>query len=126
MPNYCSITIAGHLGRAPEVKFLTDGKAVANFSIAVTEKRKGKDDETTWFNISAFGQTAENVGKYLDKGRAALVQGRIRSRKYQDKDGNDKVAWEVLADRVVFLPSGEKREASAEQNGAGTEEEIRF
>lgn len=112
MPNFCSITIAGHLGRAPEVRFLNDGKPVANFSLAVTEKRSG-EDETTWFNVSCFGKTAENVGKFLDKGRAALVQGRIRSRKYTGKDGGEKTTWEVLADRVVFLPSGEKREAAA-------------
>lgn len=104
MASFCAVTIVGHLGRAPEVKFTTDGKPVANFSIAVTEKRGG-EDETTWFQVSCFGKTAENVGKFLDKGRQALVAGRIRSRKYMGKDGGEKTTWEVLADRVVFLGS---------------------
>jgi single-strand DNA-binding protein len=124
MPNFCSITVAGHLGRDPELKFLGDGKAVCNFSVAVSEKRGG-NEETTWFNVSAFGKQAESCGQYLAKGRAVIAHGKIRSRKYTAKDGSEKVAWEVLADRVVFLGGGKDqpaRETAATTTAAASDE----
>lgn len=111
MPNYCKLIIAGHVGRDPEVKTLDGGRTLANFSVAVSEKRGG-EQATTWFRCTAFGKTAEVVGQYVKKGRAVMVEGRIASRKYT-KDGAEREAWDVTADRVVFLSSGERDEAAA-------------
>lgn len=105
MPNYCKLLIAGHVGRDPEVKDI-NGKTLANFSVAVSEKRGG-EKETTWFRCTAFGKTAEVVGQYVKKGRPVMVEGRIASRKYT-KDGVERKSWDVTADRVVFLSSGDR------------------
>jgi len=120
MPNYCRIVIAGHLGRDPELKYLENGKAVVRFSVAVSDKR-GDVETTTWFDVNAWDKQAETCAKYLAKGRAVLVDGRIRSRKYAGKDGAEKVAWEVLADRVVFLGGGK-----GEREGGGDESSLPF
>lgn len=123
MPNYCKIIVAGHLGRDPEMKFLDNGTAIAKFSIAVTDKRS-KEPETTWFDVSVFGKQAESTGQYLAKGRPALVEGRMRSRKYTAKDGSERTAWEVLADRVVFL--GSRNDEQRESREPGDEAELGF
>lgn len=99
MPNVCSITLQGHLGRDPETRYAPSGTQVCNFSVAYTPK---KDAETTWFRCVAFGKTAELIQQYCRKGSAPLLQGSIVMRKYE-KDGQQRESWEVMVDRVLWL-----------------------
>lgn len=108
---YQQITIIGNLGKDVEVRYSQSGMAVANMSVAVSEKIKDGDDwkdHTEWFRVVTFGKTAENCGQYLSKGKKVLVVGRIRQKTYEDKDGVEKRSTELLADQVKFLsPKGD-------------------
>lgn len=102
MPNYAQATIIGHLGSDPETREVGDN-TVTSFSVAVTKKRKGKDDVTTWFKVSAWNKTGELAAQYLKKGSPCLVVGDVSQESYKGKDGNDRYQVCVTADRVVFL-----------------------
>lgn len=102
------IQIIGHLGKDPEVRYLPSGEAVANFSIATTEKWKDKAtgeqrEETEWHRVSMFGRLAEIAGEYLKKGTLVFVQGKLKTRKYTDKDGNERSATEVRGETLKML-----------------------
>lgn len=112
----------GHLGRDPEVKYLPSGDAVANFSIACTEKWKDKDsgeqkEATEWVRCVTFGRKAEIAGEYLAKGSQVFVSCRVRTRKYE-KDGQERYSTEFVVDRLILLGKGGggsgKEEAQAE------------
>lgn len=107
--SYCKIIIQGNVGQEPEMRYTPDGKPVANFSIAVSEKRKG-EEQTTWFRCTAFDKTAEIVSQYVAKGNPVLVDGRISSRKFTDKQGAERESWEVTVDRLTLL-GGKPKEA---------------
>ena len=94
--------IIGNLGKDPELKYKQAGKPVTRFSVAVTERRKEGEEETEWFNAVSFGQTAENVNRYLKKGSQVFIEGRIKTRKYE-KDGQTRYITELYADNVQFL-----------------------
>lgn len=111
MPNYANITIIGHLGRDPETKQLGDN-SVTNFSIAVTEKRKGKDPLTTWYDIAAWNKTGEFAQNYLKKGSAVMVVGTPALETYTAKDGTPKSKISVRADKIVGV--GARTDADAE------------
>lgn len=100
-----SINIIGRLTRTPDIRTTTNGKKVANFTVAVNKPIKPANGEPDafFFNVSAFGQTADFVDSYLDKGRLVSVSGSLTQRKYQDKDGNNREAVEIVADRVQGL-----------------------
>ena len=108
MASVNKVILVGHLGKDPETRFMPSGDAVANFSIATTEKWKDKDGEkqerTEWHRCSAFGKTAEVCGEYLKKGSLVFVEGKLQTRKYQ-KDGQDHYSTEIRIDRVQFLDS---------------------
>lgn len=114
---YQQITIIGNLGKDVEVRYSQSGMAIANMSIAVSEKVKDGDEwkeHTEWFRVVTFGKTAENCGQYLSKGKKVLVVGRIRQKTYEDKDGVEKRSTELLADQVKFLsPKSEGDEPKA-------------
>ena len=100
--------IIGRLGQDPEVKFLEAGRAVANFSVATSEKWKDKTsgearEEAQWHKIVVWGKQAEHCGEYLAKGRQVCVEGKITTRKWQDKDGHDRYTTEIVASNVTFL-----------------------
>lgn len=107
MPSFNSITIIGHLGRDPELRYTPQGKAVCDFSIATSDRKKDKGGEyqevTTWFRVTMFGSTAENVAKYLKKGSLAYVSGRLSQEEWTDRDGNLKTSLAVMASEVKFL-----------------------
>ena len=100
-----SINIIGRLTRTPEARTTTNGKKVANFTIAVDRVPKPTNGENTayFFNVASFGQTADFVETYLDKGRLVSVSGSLTQRKYTDKDGNNREIVEIIADRVNGL-----------------------
>ena len=112
------IQIIGRVGKDPEVRYLPSGEAVANFAVATTEKWKDKQsgemrEETEWHRISTFGRLAEIVGEYIKKGGLVYVSGKIKTRKYTDKDGAEKQATEVRASDMKMLSGKQDGERSA-------------
>src|SRR3954470_3306475 len=103
------VTVIGNLGKDPETKFSSAGKAICKFSVAVNEKY-GDKEHTEWFNVTVFDKQAEACGQYLAKGRQVYVEGRQRTSEYE-KNGEKKFWTEVIADRVQFL--GSKPEGDA-------------
>ena len=101
------VILVGNLGADPEVRSTNSGSQVANLRIATTSRTKDRDgnwsDETEWHRVTCFGRTAENVQRFLRKGRQVYVEGRLRTRKWQDQNGNDRWSTEVIANNVVFL-----------------------
>ncbi len=99
------IVIMGRLTREPELRTTQSGVNVASFSVAVDRDFGGRDGgerQTDFFDVSAWRQTGEFVSKYFQKGRMIVVSGRMQSRKYQDREGNNRTAWEIQADNVYF------------------------
>lgn len=96
----------GNLGKDPEMRFMPDGKAVANISIAITEKYKDKNGEqkevTEWVNVAFFGKLAEIVGQYLHKGSQIYVEGKLRTEKYQ-KDGQDRYITKIIGESMQMV-----------------------
>ncbi len=110
--SYEKLTIVGNLGQDPELRYLQDGTAVTNLSVAVNKKRQGQK-VTTWYRVSVFNIGAENVCKFLKKGSKVLVEGSsVRVSLYTAKDGKPAASLEVTAERVVFLDSPEETGAS--------------
>lgn len=101
------IVIIGRLTRDPELKTTNAGTSVCNFSVAVDRTYRDKEGNrpTDFFDISVFGATAEFVAKYFKKGSSIAVSGAMESRKFVDKDGNNRIAWSLHADEVNFCGS---------------------
>jgi len=112
MAGFNRVTILGNLGRDPEARFTQGGLAICKLSVAVTEKVKDGDawkDSTEWFRVTVFGKQAENAAQYLQKGRSVLVEGRLKTEKYKDKDGIEKTSVELVANSVVFVGGGDDK-----------------
>jgi single-strand DNA-binding protein len=107
MASVNKVILIGNLGADPETRYLPSGDAVTNIRIATSEKWKDKSGEaqehTEWHRIAFFGKLAEIAGEYLKKGSPVYVEGRIRTRKWQDKEGQDKYSTEIVADRMQLL-----------------------
>jgi single-strand DNA-binding protein len=119
MASLNKVILIGHLGKDPESRYLNDGGAVTNFSIATTETWKDKNsgekkEATEWHRINAFGKLAEICGKYLKKGQLVYLEGKITTRKWQDKEGNDRYSTEIRAEQMTML--GGKGEKPAQQD----------
>jgi single-strand DNA-binding protein len=115
------VLLGGNLTRDPQVRFLANEQAVANFGLAINRRFKGSDgqmkDEVTFIDIEAWGRTAELVGQYLTKGRACFVEGRLKLDNWDDKDGQKRSKLKVVADSVQFLDSGNR---GGGEHGAAT------
>jgi single-strand DNA-binding protein len=109
MASVNKVIIVGNLGRDPETRYMPDGGAITNISVATTDKWKDKNGEmqekTEWHRVAFFGKLAEIAGEYLKKGSQVYVEGRLQTRKWQDKDGADKYTTEIVADRMQMLGS---------------------
>ena len=109
--------LVGNLGRDPELRYLPNGDAVANFSIATTEtwkdKEGNKQEATEWHRISFFGRLAEVCGQYLKKGSAVYIEGSIRTRKWQDKEGQERYTTEIEANEMQMLGGRQNMGASS-------------
>jgi single-strand DNA-binding protein len=107
--------LIGSLGRDPEVRFMPNGEAVCNFSIATSEnwkdKQGQKQEKTEWHNIVMYRNLAEIAGEYLKKGSPVYLEGRIQTRKWQDKEGNDRYSTEIIADSMQML--GNKKDGDS-------------
>lgn len=127
MASVNKVILVGNLGRDPETKYMPDGAAITNVSIATsfqwTDKASGeKKEETEWHRVVFRGRLAEIAGEYLKKGSQVYVEGRLRTRKWQDKEGQDRYTTEIVADTMQMLGSragsGEPREMRAESVSA--------
>lgn len=109
----------GNLGRDPETRYMADGKAVTNFSIAIAEKYKDKNsgewkEVTEWVNVVLFGRLAEVAAEYLHKGSKVFVEGKLKTEKYTDKNGVEKYATKVVCEKMEMLsPKGEGKPAAS-------------
>ena len=127
MASINKVILIGNLGRDPEVRFMPNGNAVCDFSVATSEKFKGRDgnlqERTEWHNVTVFGKQAEAAGKYLSKGSPVYIEGQIRTEEYEAKDGSGKrKAVKIIAQRVQFLSGGkgsERKSAPAASGGGG-------
>lgn len=104
------VHLIGRIGRDPEVKYMQSGDAVVNMSLATSEtwkdKKTGEKKEATeWHNIVMYGRLAEIAGEYLQKGSLIYVEGKIKTRKWQDKDGNDRYTTEIQCNEMRMLGS---------------------
>jgi len=111
------VILVGNLGQKPEMRYTATQTAVANLSIATTESWKDKEsgenrDKTEWHRVVFFGNLAEIAEKYLDKGSSVYVEGKIQTRKWQDKDGNDRWTTEVLGNQLTMLGSRSSSDSS--------------
>jgi len=110
------VILIGNLGKDPEVRYLDSGVAVANFSLATTENYKNKEGErvsqTEWHNIVLWRGLAEVAEKWLKKGSSVYVEGKIRNRKWEDKEGNTRYTTEILGDNITML--GKKNDNSSD------------
>lgn len=121
----------GNLGRDPDARTTQSGLTVCNFSLAVNERqKKGEEwvDHTEWVSVVAMGKLAENVVKFCQKGKQVYVEGRLQTRKWQDKAGQDRWTTEVVASEVKFLGGAKREEPRAELPAAdvAADEEIPF
>jgi single-strand DNA-binding protein len=118
------VMLIGNLGKDPEVRFTPSGRAVGRFPVATSEvwndAEGQRQERTEWHNVVVWGKQAETCGQYLAKGRQVFIEGSIRSRQYDDKDGNRRYITEVVAQRVQFLGGG--RGAATEARAGMTEE----
>jgi single-strand DNA-binding protein len=115
--------LIGNLGKDPELRFTPSGRAVARFPLATSEQwtdQSGqRQDRTEWHNVVVWGKQAESCGQYLAKGRQVFVEGSVRSRQYDDKEGQKRYITEIIAQRVQFLGGGRGDGASRGAPAAG-------
>jgi single-strand DNA-binding protein len=110
MASVNKVIIVGNLGRDPETRYMPSGDAITNIAVATTDKCKDKatgeqKEATEWHRISFFGKLAEIAGQYLKKGSQVYIEGKLRTRKYTDKDGVEKYSTEIVADSMQMLGS---------------------
>ena len=112
----------GRLGRDPEVKYMANGAAVANFTLAVGSQWKNKAGEkqesTEWVNVTAYAKLGEICGEYLRKGSQVYIGGKMETRKWQDKEGKDRYTTEIIAGDMQMLggkPEGQERQAAPQR-----------
>ena len=124
MTSFNKVILLGNLTRDPEVRYTPNGSAVASFAIAVNRKYKHGEEtkeEVSYFDIVVFGKQAENCGQYLNKGDAALIEGRLQQRRWDDKEsGQKRSKVEVAAQSVTFMP---KRSQGGSQGGGHSQSE---
>ena len=125
MASINKVIIIGNLGRDPETRYMPDGGAITNISVATTDKWKDKNGEmqekTEWHRVAFFGKLAEIAGEYLKKGRSVYVEGRLKTRKWQDKDGVEKYTTEIIATDMQMLGSREGMGGGAAADDGGYE-----
>lgn len=141
MASFNKITIVGYLGRDPELRYTPSGTAVCDFSIATTERKRGRDagegeEVTTWFRVNMWGRQAEVANQYLQKGKLVYVEGRLSQREYTDRDGNKRTSLEVHGNDLQFIAGRGDAAAAAGAaaattpaggtNDAATDDDIPF
>ncbi len=125
MASVNKVIIIGNLGKDPEVRYTPNGNAVCNLRIATTRTWKSKDsgekmEETEWHSVVLYDRQAEIAGEYLKKGRPVYIEGRLKTRKWQDKEGVDRYTTEIVSDSMQLLGS---REGTGGGGGSGASDE---
>jgi single-strand DNA-binding protein len=119
MASLNKVLLIGNLGKDPEVRYTASGTAVASFSLATSEKFKNKggewEERTEWHNITLWGRLAEIAGEYLSKGKTLYIEGRLQTRKWQDKDSKDRFTTEIVGEKMQML--SRKDGANREESG---------
>lgn len=129
MASINKVILIGNLGRDPEVRYTANGAAVCNITIATSRNWKDKNsgekqEETEWHRVVFFDKLAEIAGEYLKKGKSVYVEGRLKTRKWQDKDGNDKYTTEIVADNMQML-GGRDSNADEEEDETPTQQPMK-
>ena len=128
MASLNKVMLIGNLGKDPEVRYTPAGTAVASFSLATSEKFKNKSGEweerTEWHNVVLWGRQAEVAGEYLAKGKTVYIEGRLQTRKWQDKDGRDRWTTEVVGEKMQML--GARGEGGGGRSGGRGGQESGF
>jgi single-strand DNA-binding protein len=124
MASVNKVIIIGNLGRDPEVRYTPNGNAVCNVSVATTRNWKAKEsgdkvEETEWHRVVFYDRLAEIAGEYLKKGRSVYVEGRLKTRKWQDKEGKDVYTTEIIAEEMKMLGGREGLGGGDEGGGGG-------
>ena len=127
------VMLIGNLGKDPQVNYLDNGVAVANFSLATTENYKNKEgdrvSQTEWHNIVLWRGLAEVAEKYLKKGSSVYIEGKIKTRKWEDKEGITRYSTEILGDNMTMLggrPSSEDTTENASQSADDPKDDLPF
>jgi single-strand DNA-binding protein len=123
MASVNKVILIGNAGKDPEVRYTPSGAAVCNLSLATTRNWKNKDtgdrmEETEWHRVVFYDRLAEIVGEYVRKGRPVYVEGRLKTRKWQDKDGKDQYTTEIVADSLQLLGGREQSEPQEQSTPA--------
>lgn len=117
------VILVGRLGRDPEVRYMPNGDAVANFSIATDEQWRDRDGNrqtrTEWHNITLYRKLGEIAGQYLKKGGLVYIEGRIQSRKYTGKDGVERTAYDIIGNEMKMLGGKSDNAGGAPQHNQG-------
>jgi single-strand DNA-binding protein len=124
MASINKVILIGNLGKDPEVRYMPSGSAICNITVATSRQWKNKEsgekmEETEWHRVSLFDRLAEVAGEYLKKGRSVYIEGRLKTRKWTDKDGVERYTTEVIADVMQLLGS---REGMGGGAGGGDDE----
>ena len=124
MASINKVILIGNLGRDPEVRYTANGAAICNITIATSRNWKDKTsgdkmEETEWHRVVFYDRLAEIAGEYLKKGRSVYVEGRLKTRKWQDKDGAEKYTTEIIADNMQLLGGREGAGAGGGDEGGG-------
>jgi single-strand DNA-binding protein len=120
MASVNKVIIVGNVGKDPEMRFLPSGEAVANFSVATSESWKDKQtgekkESTEWHRCSAFGKLADIIGQYVGRGSQLYIEGSLKTRKWQDKDGQDRYTTEIKVDQMKMLGGKDNRAQSSQE-----------
>jgi single-strand DNA-binding protein len=117
------VILVGRLGADPEVRTAQTGTMIGNLRLATDDRRKNKagewETQTEWHRVVCFGRTAENVQRFCKKGKQLYIEGRLQTRKWQDKDGNDRWSTEVVADNIKFLGGKDDGGGGGSYGGGG-------
>jgi single-strand DNA-binding protein len=118
MASVNKVILIGRLGKDPEVRYTTDGKAIANITVATSESWKDKttgdkQEKTEWHRVTFFDKLAEIVGQYLKKGSSIYLEGKLQTRKWKDKDGQDRYTTEIVGKEMTMLGGKKDGESSA-------------
>ncbi|ABQ28540.1 single-stranded DNA-binding protein [Geotalea uraniireducens] len=122
MASLNKVMLIGNLGKDPEVRYTASGTAVASFSLATSEKFKNKsgewEEKTEWHNVTLWARLAEIAGEYLSKGKTVYIEGRLQTRKWQDRDGKDRYTTEIVGEKMQML-SGKGEGGGGGRQGGG-------
>nr|WP_279040600.1 single-stranded DNA-binding protein [Snodgrassella alvi] len=116
------VILVGRLGRDPETRYMPNGDAITNFSLATDEQWRDRNGErqtrTEWHNVSLYGRLGEIAGQYLRKGSQVFIEGKIQSRKYTDKDGIERMAYNIIGNEMKMLGNRNDGSDSGNNNAA--------